>query len=297
MFVHFFEIFLKLEEITVISLQDLSSFKNQPQDLEDAINFDPIKACNDVMKAWASDTSLLPAMRPSVYIPMESFPKNPAGKIDRAALPDAAETLKTISAHAEEYEPPATEDEKKMVEIWEKVLKVQVGVLTPFVAYGGHSLTAVQLCSRVNASFDRRPDLVFLMSEDCTVRALLGKLSEGADNGSVGCVMRLSPPQRGLPMIIFCAAGTSATTYQAVAERTKNLQLFAVELPGRGCRSNEPTVTDFQQLLQSLTPDVMTWARKYKYHGCVRGYQAYKLSKITGIRIFQRVHRIHDTVY
>ena len=28
---------------------------------------------------------------------------------------------------AAEYEPPATDDEKKMVEIWEKVLKVQAG--------------------------------------------------------------------------------------------------------------------------------------------------------------------------
>ena len=76
---------------------------------------------------------------------LRSFPKNAAGKIDRGALPDAAEALQAISAHTHDYEPPATEDEKKMVEIWEKVLKIQVGVLTPFVAYGGHSLTAVQL--------------------------------------------------------------------------------------------------------------------------------------------------------
>ena len=27
---------------------------------------------------------------------------------------------------------------------------------TPFVSYGGHSLTAVQLCSLVNAAFNRR---------------------------------------------------------------------------------------------------------------------------------------------
>ena len=248
--------------------QDLSSFKNQPQDF-DLVDFDPIKACNDVMKAWASDTSLLPAMRPAVYIPMDAFPKNAAGKIDRAALPDASEALQAISTH--NYEPPATEEEKTMVYIWEKVLKIQVGVLTPFVAYGGHSLTAVQLCSRVNAAFHCRPDLVFLMSEDCTVRALLEKLrssrsTDGSPVGSgMGCVIRLSPlEQRGLPMIIFCAAGTSAATYQAVAERTNRLQLFAVELPGRGFRAEEPTVSEFQQLFESLKGDVMTWARKYK---------------------------------
>ena len=251
--------------------KDLSSFKNQPQDF-DLVDFDPIKACNDVMKAWASDTSLLPAMRPAVYIPMDVFPKNAAGKIDRAALPDASEALQAISTH--NYEPPATEEEKTMVDIWEKVLKIQVGVLTPFVAYGGHSLTAVQLCSRVNAAFHCRPDLVFLMSEDCTVRALLEKLrvahTDGSPVGSgMGCVIRLSPlEQRGLPMIIFCAAGTSTATYQAVAERTSRLQLFAVELPGRGFRAEEPTVSEFQKLFESLKGDVMTWARKYKSFGC-----------------------------
>lgn len=53
--------------------------------------------------------------RPAVYIPLESFPKNAAGKIDRAALPDACDALSATLTTAEaEYEPPSTEDEKKM---------------------------------------------------------------------------------------------------------------------------------------------------------------------------------------
>lgn len=246
--------------------EDLSAFKNQPEDVE--FSFNPMKACNDLMKAWAAGTSLLPAMRPSVYIPLEAFPKNAAGKIDRAALPDAVKAFEEISTTAAaEYEPPSTEEEQTMVEIWEKVLKVQVGVLTPFVAYGGHSLTAVQLCSSVNAAFNQRPDLVYLMSEDCTVRALLAKLrSEGAHaKPEQGCVVRLSPEGRGgLPMLIFCAAGTSAATYGGVAERASRLQLFGVELPGRGRRAEEPVVSDFTELFEVLREDVMKWARRQK---------------------------------
>ncbi|CAE7446369.1 cmdD, partial [Symbiodinium pilosum] len=247
--------------------EDLSAFKNQPEDIE--FSFNPVKACNDVMKAWAAGTSLLPAMRPSVYIPLEAFPKNAAGKIDRASLPDAAKAFEEISATAAaEYEPPATEEEQKMVEIWEKVLKVQVGVLTPFVAYGGHSLTAVQLCSSVSATFHQRPDLVYLMSEDCTVRALLSKLrNEGAQKktSDEGCVVRLSPEGRGgLPMLIFCAAGTSAATYGGVAERANRMQLFGVELPGRGRRVEEPVISDFAELFEALKADVMSWARRQK---------------------------------
>lgn len=53
------------------------------------------------------------------------------------------------------------------------------------------------------------------MSEDCTVRALLAKLeAESTTAAHDGCVVRLSgPEQRGLPMLIFTAAGTSAATY------------------------------------------------------------------------------------
>mmetsp|Transcript_49844 Transcript_49844/g.116280 ORF Transcript_49844/g.116280 Transcript_49844/m.116280 type:complete len:1480 (-) Transcript_49844:74-4513(-) len=246
--------------------EDLTSFKNQPEDV-DVASFDPMKACNEVMKAWASGTSLLPAMRPAVYIPLQAFPKNTAGKIDRAALPDAAVAFEEIAnVNSAEYEPPATDEERQMVAVWEKVLKVQVGVLTPFVAYGGHSLTAVQLCSSVNATFDRRPDLVFLMSEDCTVRALLAKLQKDNEAPSDdGCVVRLSPSENhGMPMLIFCAAGTSATSYAQVAERATRMQIFAVELPGRGRRAHEPVITQFERLFDNLKDEVMSWARQHK---------------------------------
>ena len=83
------------------------------------------------------------------------------------------------------------------------------------MAYGGHSLTAVQLCSAVVAEFGKRPDLLFLTSADCTVRELLKKFERsGADKDAGGkeddgCVVRLSSPGvAGMPLLIFCSAGT-----------------------------------------------------------------------------------------
>lgn len=253
---------------------DLAAFKNRAEDIDQA-GIDPIKACNDAFKAWTSHTSLLPAMRPVVYIPLDTFPKNAAGKVDRAALPDARKILEQVSdAAAIAYEPPVTEDEVTMVGIWEKVLKgVQVGVNTPFIAYGGHSLTAIQLCSRVLAEFGQRPDLVFLTSEDCTVRALLRKIRSGdgeepsADGEAVGasCVVRLSPPERrGVPLLIFGMAGSSVATYAAVAEQVTHVQVYAVELPGRGRRAGEAAETNFQALFRRLEPDVMAWSEQQR---------------------------------
>jgi len=140
-------------------------------------------------------------------------------------------------------------------------------VATPFIAYGGHSLTALQLCTRVFAAFGKRPDLGFLMSDDCTVRALLNKMNAetGEDDGGVGCVVRLSAPEStGVPLLIFCAAGTSAVTYQPLVQHAAGMQIFAVELPGRGRRADEPMENDFKQLFAKLLPDVMQWAESHK---------------------------------
>jgi len=247
--------------------KDLAEFKNLAKDVENEAK-DPVKLANDALKAWIMQTSLLTAMRPAVYIPLETFPKNAAGKTDRGALPDAASVFEQVSdAAAMEYEAPATDEEKKMVAIWEKVLKHQVGVSTPFVAHGGHSLTAIQLCSMVEAEFGSRPNLVFLTSEDCNVRALLRKMShpngQAKEQGSG--VVRLSPPQRGgTPLIIFCAAGASAATYQAVAEQVQCMAVYAVELPGRGRRAGEPVELNFGKLVKRIQPDVMRWAEQYR---------------------------------
>mmetsp|Transcript_118028 Transcript_118028/g.378332 ORF Transcript_118028/g.378332 Transcript_118028/m.378332 type:complete len:1518 (+) Transcript_118028:176-4729(+) len=247
---------------------DLSSFKNQPEDIVQA-DLDPIKVWDEHFKGWAVRSRLLPAMRPAVYIVLDTFPKNAAGKTDRSKLPDANTIMEQVSDVASfSYEPPSTEEECKMVAIWEKVFHGrQVGVNTPFVAYGGHSLTAVQLCSSIFAEFGFRPDLLFLTSADCTIRELLKKFKQGVSGAAGGeelsCVTRLSPPaSTGLPLLIFCAAGSSAASYQAVAELMGFLQVYAVELQGRGRRAHEPPVPRFGPLFQSLVPDVTAWAEK-----------------------------------
>lgn len=103
------------------------------------------------------------------------------GKTDRGKLPDAGSVLEKVSdATALVFEAPSTEEEARMAKLWEEVLKKHVGVSTPFVAYGANSLVALSLSSKILSSFGARPDLGFLMSDDCTVSALVKQLTEQA---------------------------------------------------------------------------------------------------------------------
>ncbi|MDQ6804346.1 MAG: amino acid adenylation domain-containing protein, partial [Actinomycetota bacterium] len=90
-------------------------------------------------------------MIPSAFVTLDAFPVSPNGKIDRNALPAPDDDTRARDA----YTPPSNADEHALVEIWERLLKVErVGTHDSFFALGGHSLLATQVVSRVRDALD-----------------------------------------------------------------------------------------------------------------------------------------------
>ncbi len=88
-------------------------------------------------------------MVPSIFIQLEQFPLTPNGKIDTDALP-----LPQRLGATHEYNPPRTDHEKLLVNIWEEVLDVSpVGIDDNFFELGGHSLLAIKVIARVREIF------------------------------------------------------------------------------------------------------------------------------------------------
>ena len=88
-------------------------------------------------------------MVPSIFVWLEALPLTSSGKIDRRALP-APET----DNRREEYAPPETPVEERLVEIWSQILKVdKPGIYDNFFDLGGHSLLATQVIYRINKAF------------------------------------------------------------------------------------------------------------------------------------------------
>lgn len=93
-------------------------------------------------------------MIPSFLIPIESFPLNISGKIDRTRLPmpshEQGASLATL--HLSELE-------MTIREIWAGALGIKVdslGLDAHFFHLGGHSLLAAQVCSRLSEALDNR---------------------------------------------------------------------------------------------------------------------------------------------
>ncbi|MGE5825555.1 MAG: non-ribosomal peptide synthetase, partial [Bacteroidota bacterium] len=90
----------------------------------------------------------LPAqMLPAVFVELESFPRLPSGKLDRARLP--APSFQDAMANSE-FAAPRNALERMIAQVWESVLHVdRVGVEQDFFEIGGHSLLAAQVVSRI----------------------------------------------------------------------------------------------------------------------------------------------------
>ncbi|GAB5335996.1 amino acid adenylation domain-containing protein [Pseudomonas fluorescens] len=85
-------------------------------------------------------------MVPAAFVQLDALPLNPAGKLDRKALPEPG--VESVVSRA--YEAPVGEVETLMAVIWADVLKLErVGRHDHFFELGGHSLLAVNLVARL----------------------------------------------------------------------------------------------------------------------------------------------------
>ncbi|HEX7181603.1 MAG TPA: amino acid adenylation domain-containing protein, partial [Thermoanaerobaculia bacterium] len=103
------------------------------------------------MKAHLGES--LPAyMIPDVFVALAELPLTANGKVDRKALPEP-EVANLAGAGG--YVAPEGEVEIALAEIWEEVLGTSgIGVGHDFFALGGHSLSAIQVLTRVRRRFE-----------------------------------------------------------------------------------------------------------------------------------------------
>ncbi|MGX5687298.1 amino acid adenylation domain-containing protein, partial [Chryseobacterium cucumeris] len=92
-------------------------------------------------------------MIPNYYVELESLPLTPNGKVDRKSLPG----ISGSDVIRGEYVAPTSVEEKKLVEIWQRILKVEgIGITDNFFELGGHSLIIGQVINHVFKELGQR---------------------------------------------------------------------------------------------------------------------------------------------
>jgi thioesterase domain-containing protein/acyl carrier protein len=151
-------------------------------------------------------------MVPDLYVELEALPLNPAGKVDRAALP-APEREQAALEPA--YLAPRDELEAKLAEIWREVLELDsVGVRDDFFQLGGHSLLAVRLASELEKMLGRKFPVATLFQAP-TIEQLATLIRTGADLGK--SLVPIRPAGDGRRLYWTHPASGNVFTYQELS--------------------------------------------------------------------------------
>ncbi len=89
-------------------------------------------------------------MVPRRYVVLERLPLTANGKVDHGALPLPA------GSAAEDHRPPETETEKKLVQLWSRILNIEeecISVTSSFFNLGGDSIKAMRLFTEIKSDF------------------------------------------------------------------------------------------------------------------------------------------------
>lgn len=118
-------------------------------------------------------------MVPSVFVRMDELPRTENGKINRAALPSPDGAAASGAA----FEPPRTDTEKRLADLWSELLSNPViGIHDNFFSLGGHSLAATRMVSKLRAIF--RIDMALRSAFDYPTIAELAREVERHLGGS-----------------------------------------------------------------------------------------------------------------
>ena len=138
-------------------------------------------------------------MIPSAFVLLDVLPLTANGKVDRKLFPPADQNRPELEAS---YVAPRTSTEKRLLEIWSKLLGLnQVGIRDNFFDLGGHSLLAVRLFAQIEKAFNQRPPLSSLF-QDGTIEHLAKIIDHKTPLGKQSCLVPIQPSGDKIPF--FC---------------------------------------------------------------------------------------------
>ena len=169
------------------------------------------------------ETALPDYMVPTAYVRLEAWPLTSSGKLDRAALPAPEDDAYSQRG----YEAPNGVLEGQLAEIWSEVLGVErIGRNSNFFDLGGHSLSAIQLVSRIHSVLNVK--LPVRAPFDAPTVARLAALC-GSDLTSSPRLTKLAGTQDAPALFLVPTVGAHINYYGLLAKSLgKNFEVFAL---------------------------------------------------------------------
>ncbi|HEX6045329.1 MAG TPA: amino acid adenylation domain-containing protein [Pyrinomonadaceae bacterium] len=206
------------------------------------------------LRAFARER--LPDYMTPRFVPVDTLPLTPTGKVDRNAL-----RARTRMQPEQDDERVGPRDllESQLARIWEELLHVKPGVHDDFFELGGHSLLLVSLLARVEQVTGKKLEVASVFRAP-TIELLASLLRrEGASSASAPLVA-IQPHGSLTPLFFAHPAGGSVAAYFALARALgKERPFYALdgtqrEFERRELESMAAAYVDAVQSVQSAGP-------------------------------------------
>jgi aspartate racemase len=214
---------------------------------------------SDELRAYLKER-LPEYMVPSVYVPLESVPLTPHGKVDRNALPAPQVSLSRVGR---EYIAPQNDLQQQLVDIWEELFKIHpIGITDNFFELGGHSLQMIMLVARVEERLGKRVSMAELF-DDPTVEHLSGLIGHGRENLLQSLLVPMKPEGTLPPFFGPHASGGNVWCYKELVRYLGDDQPFFGVQP----REAEDGMAVYHTEIEAMAADYVQAVRSYQPEG------------------------------
>lgn len=221
-------------------------------------------------------------MIPATFLFLERFPLLANGKIDRKALPAPAQ-----SEIPHGLTGPRDAIEVELCNIWQEVLSIpEVGIDQNFFALGGHSLSAIQLVSRIKKRLQHEIPVSALF-QFSTVAEVASLVRKKTGTQAARALVRIQPAGDKPPFFWVHAIGGNVLSYWSLASSLGTEQPF-YGLQSLGLDGSVPPLNRISEMAATYIDEIRTVQPAGPY--CLGGWS---LGGLIAYEMAQQLHR-HD---
>jgi amino acid adenylation domain-containing protein len=225
-------------------------------------------------------------MVPARYVVLAELPLTPNGKVDRKALPAPGQATEPAAA-GRRCEGPRTETERRLVAIWEEVMKrAPIGIHDHFFDLGGHSLLAVALFARIEAGFKIKLPLATLFQHQTIAQLALLLDQRGEPSAGWRSLVQIRKGNARPALFLVHGAGGNILIYRSLAQQlAEGVPVFGLQ--SLGLDGATTPLTSVEEMAAAYVEEVVRQqpAGPYFLAGyCMGGKIAYEMARLLAIQ-------------